>query len=97
MPLRVARKINELAALQRQRGNPIYLIPIRDEPIVLAPRGLLRISEEIRAGDVMVNSDLGAAQPGEVVLSHVSARAIEAVCLLMVDSLDLETLMQIIP
>jgi cell shape-determining protein MreC len=53
--------------------------------------------EEIRTGDEVVNSDLGAAQPRDVFLSHVSARAIEAVCLLMVDSLDLETLMQIIP
>jgi hypothetical protein len=34
---------------------------------------------------------------GEVFLSHVSARAIEAVCFLMINSLDLETLMQTIP
>jgi hypothetical protein len=46
---------------------------------------------------VVVNSDPGAAQAADVFLSHVSARAIEAVCLLMVDSLDLETLMEIIP
>jgi hypothetical protein len=45
---------------------------------------------------MMVDTDLGSAEPGEVFLSHVSARAIEAVCLLMVDSLDLETLMQIV-
>lgn len=44
-----------------------------------------------------MNSGLGAAQAAEVFLSHVSARAIEAVCFLMTDSLDLETLMQIIP
>ena len=42
---------------------------------------------------MVVDTDLGTAQAGEVFLSHVSARAIEAVCLLMVDSLDLETLM----
>ena len=34
---------------------------------------------------------------GEVFYSHVSASAIEAVCLLMIDSLDLETLMKVIP
>lgn len=51
----------------------------------------------MRTGDVVVNSELVTARSGKVFLSHVSARAIEAVCLLMVDSLDLETLMQNIP
>jgi hypothetical protein len=51
----------------------------------------------MRTGDMVVNSKLGAAQPRDVFLSQVSARAIEAVCLLMVDSLDLETLMKMIP
>jgi hypothetical protein len=41
---------------------------------------------------VVVNADPGAAEPREVFFSHVSARAIEAICLLMVNSLDLETL-----
>jgi hypothetical protein len=44
-----------------------------------------------------VSADLGASAAGEVLLSHVSARAVEAVCLLMTDSLDLETLMKVIP
>src|ERR1700693_2693705 len=44
-----------------------------------------------------VSVDLGASGAGEVLLSHVSARAVEAVCLLMIDSLDLETLMKVIP
>ena len=51
----------------------------------------------MRAGDMMVNSDFGAPQACDVFLSHVSARAIEAVCLLTIDSLDLEVLMQVIP
>jgi hypothetical protein len=55
-------------------------------------------SEEIRTGDMVVlNSDLGTAKAREVLHSHVSARVIEAVCLLMVDSLDLETLMSVFP
>jgi hypothetical protein len=45
----------------------------------------------------MMDTDFCASQAGEVLLSHDSARAIEAVCLLMVDSLNLETLMQTIP
>jgi hypothetical protein len=42
---------------------------------------------------MVANSDPCAVEAGSVFLSHVSARAIEAVCLRMVDSLDLETLM----
>jgi len=57
----------------------------------------LRVAEEIRTGDIAVNSGLGIIGAVEIVRSHVSARAIEAVCRLMLDSLDLETLMQVIP
>jgi hypothetical protein len=44
-----------------------------------------------------VNTDLGAPQSGEILLSHTRARAIEAVCLLMVASFDFETLMSLFP
>ncbi len=44
-----------------------------------------------------VSVDLGASAAGEVLLSHVNARAVEPVCLLMTDLLDLETLMKVIP
>ena len=57
----------------------------------------MRIAEEIRAGDIVVNSDRGATQATEVFFSHVNARAIEAVCRLTANSLDLETLMRMIP
>jgi hypothetical protein len=46
---------------------------------------------------VVVDADFGAPQTAEVFRSHVSASAIEAVCLLMIDSLDLETLMKVAP
>jgi hypothetical protein len=42
---------------------------------------------------MVMDAGLGTTQAGDVFFSHVSARAIEAVCLLMIDSLDLETLM----
>ena len=45
----------------------------------------------------MMDADLGSSKAGEVLLSHVSARAIEAVCLLTDVAFDLETLMQVIP
>jgi hypothetical protein len=42
---------------------------------------------------MVADADLGTPQAEEVLFSHISARAIEAVCLLMINSLDLETLM----
>jgi hypothetical protein len=57
----------------------------------------LRVLEKVRPGDAAVNADLGTPEPEEVFLSQLSASAIEAVCLLMIDSLDLETLMKVIP
>ncbi len=53
--------------------------------------------EEIRTGDRAVNSDLGTIGAVEIARSHVNARAIEAVCFLTANSLDLETLMRMIP
>jgi hypothetical protein len=44
---------------------------------------------------VVVNADLGAWGAREALRSHVITSAIEAVCLLMINSLDLETLMEL--
>jgi len=58
--------------------------------------GARAVPRQVRTGDMVVNADLGTAQSEEeVFLSHVSARAIEAVCLLAVVALDLETLMTV--
>ncbi len=57
----------------------------------------MRVAEEIRTGDITVNSDRGTTKAGETLRSHVNARAIEAVCRLTANSLDLETLMRMIP
>ena len=80
-----------------QRHDAAHLIAIRNAAVVLPPWGLLCVAKQIRSRDVMMNTDFGSSKAGEVLLSHVSARAIEAVCLLMIDSLDLETLMKVIP
>jgi len=85
------------AALQRQRRYVAHLIAVRDAAVSFPPGTLLRVAEDIRPRDVMMDADLSASEPGEVFLSHVSASAIEAVCLLMIDSLDLETLMAVVP
>ena len=74
-------------------SGPVHLIPVENPSVILTPCGLLCVAKQIRSRDVMTDADFGSSQAGEVLLSHVSARAIEAVCLLMVDSFDLETLM----
>lgn len=51
----------------------------------------------MRTGDIAVKSGRGAAEAAETFRSHVRARAIAPLCRLMMDSLDLETLMRVIP
>jgi hypothetical protein len=41
--------------------------------MTLSASGLLRIAEQIRAGNVMVNADLATAQTAEIFLSIVGA------------------------
>lgn len=55
------------------------------------------MAEEIGARNTTADVDLGAPEAAEVPLSHVSARAVEAVRLLMINSLNLDTLMKVIP
>jgi hypothetical protein len=73
----------------------IDLIAIPDAGIVVAPRAALRRPEEACARDVL-DADRSASEV-DVLLSHVSASAIAAVCLRMIASLDLEMLMAIGP
>lgn len=55
------------------------------------------MAEEIGADDMRVDVELGASEAEEVPLSQVSARAVEAVRLLMINTLNLETVMRFIP
>jgi hypothetical protein len=70
-----------------------YLIAMREPGIVVAPRAALRGPEEACPRDVLIDADLSGSEV-DVLLSHVSASAIEAVCLRMIDALDLETRME---
>ena len=81
---------------RRSRRYTIDLIAMRELGIIVAPRAALRGPEEACARDVMMDADLSASEV-DMLLSHVSASAIEAVCLRMIDSRDLETLMAIGP
>ena len=65
----------------------------RVSAVARASRRLLRVPQEMRAGVMWANADRGVPQTGEMLLSQISVRAIEAVCRLMVASLDFETLM----
>jgi hypothetical protein len=65
--------------LHRQCRYAAHLIAIRGAAVIFPPLRFLRIAEEIRPGDVVVNADFGASQAAEVFLSHVGASAIEAV------------------
>ena len=62
------------------------LIPSRGEYDRLFVGLRARVAEEIAADDMRVDVDLGASEAEEVPLSHVSARAVEAVRLLMINS-----------
>jgi hypothetical protein len=46
------------------------LIAIGNTSIVFPPRRLLGVSEKVRASDVVMVADLGAAQTAEIFLGH---------------------------
>jgi len=76
----------------RSRRQAIDLVASPGAGIVVALRAALR-DPEARPRDVAMDAALGASEAVDVLLSHVSASAIEAVCLRMSDSLDRETIM----
>jgi hypothetical protein len=69
---------------------------IAQSPVIFPPRILLRVAEEVRSRNVTVDADRSASQAAEELLSPVSARAVSAIRLLMIDCFDLETIMQLV-
>ena len=63
------------------------MLAVAHAPVVLTPRHFGRIGGEVRAGDMMVNADLGAADAREERLGVIRASIAVAVRLLMVDAL----------
>jgi hypothetical protein len=61
--LPVAAEINARLVLHDERNNSIDLEAVRIFPMILAPRHLLREPDQVRASDVVVVPDLGAAAP----------------------------------
>ena len=63
MTLPVSSEVHGLSALHRQRRYAAHLIAIRDGAVIFPPLRFLRIAEEIRPGDVVVNADFGPTEP----------------------------------
>jgi hypothetical protein len=93
VPLPIARKINALAALHCQRRNPAHLIAIRDAPVIFPPRTFLRITEEVRTCNMVVNADLSASQAAEVLFGPIGAGSVERIGFLIVDPFDFKAFM----
>lgn len=75
-----------------------------DDPLVWPDGGVparlnspLDISSDVIFSIMGVDVDLSASEAREVLLSHLSARAVDAVRLLIIALLDLEMLMKVIP
>lgn len=65
--------------------------------VVLAPSHLTSVGGEVRAGDPVMHTHLGTAQPGKVALSLIGAGFAVAVALLVIDAVGGEALVQPIP
>lgn len=82
---------------ERQRRNAADLVAVVDAAIIFAPRGFLRIAEQVRACQMMVMANLAATQPAEIALRPIRAGAIPAVGFLVVDALHFVTAVQAVP
>src|SRR5213080_3514953 len=65
MSLPVAAEIHRRPLFHGEHRNPIDLLAIRGAAIVLPPRCLLRVPQQVRPGDMMVMADFGTAHPGK--------------------------------
>ena len=74
-----------------------HLVAIGDAAGIFPPCRLPSAAEATRARDEMMDADRSASEAAEVCLSQVRASAIEVVCLRVIDSLDRETLMEVVP
>lgn len=77
MPLPITCEINRLAALHCQPRNLLHLIAVRHAAVILAPRRLLRIAEQVIAADMVMMTNLSAAHAAEKFLCPIRASAVE--------------------
>ena len=62
MPLPIAAEIDTWPIRERQPGKAVDLFAIREAPVILPPGRLLRVTEKIGTGDVMMMPDLAGWQ-----------------------------------
>ncbi len=61
---------------QRRACRGLVQRPVRHPPLILAPRYLNGIGQQVFAADVMVLARFGAAQPGKVAFGLIGASAV---------------------
>jgi hypothetical protein len=86
MALPVTRKINARLPIQSEVGNLANLLAIGYAAVIFAPRRLLRVTQEIGTGDMVMMTGFRATQAGEIAFRPIRASAVEAVSLLVIDA-----------
>jgi hypothetical protein len=95
--LPIAAEIDRRAALHSQADHAIDLFAIADPAQILAPSRLLGVTNKVATRNVVMMPKFAAAQARDVGFSAISAGAIDAVALLMVDPLHDEVGVQRVP
>jgi hypothetical protein len=93
----MAGESNGPAALRCKCGNRLHPISGGDAAVIFPPPSFLGLAEEICPRNVMVDADFNAARAADVLLGLMSAGAIQRIGFLVVDPLDLEAFMSVVP
>jgi hypothetical protein len=97
-PLPISAPVHGHRSGHRQPHDTPDLRPIIHTPMILAPRCLLRIPDQIRARDVVVMPDFAPAHAAEELFRPVRVDATASgIHLAMVDPGHVEAAMQIVP
>ena len=70
-PLPIAAEIDARLVVHRQRHDPVNLAAVGCSPVVFPPCRLLREPQKVRAGDVMMVSNLAPAHPAKEALGGI--------------------------
>src|SRR3954454_20503301 len=81
----VPSPVHRMPAAQGQSHHLARQPAVVGRPPVLAPAHFRRVAPEIKAGDVVMDSDLGPAHPAEEAFGLVGAGAVPGIGLLVVD------------
>jgi hypothetical protein len=85
MTLPVSDEVGAYLFMHCQPCKQAHLIAIGNPAMIFAPRTLLRVAKQVVARDMVIVTSFRAPQAAEIFLGPIRARAIGAVCLLMVD------------